>query len=171
MNAKSHIFRNDISPANRACVLSVGHPNKSLAIIKVFGLFMHLFEGESIVLLQIGLQQISFDQVHHWFVSDRMKEGSSCWTMITLYNSVMMKWMCSGKNGFPVSKQCIYDSMTVERILNFRLDDIWMPIRSIWNWQTGLKALEDVGLLHTIDIMPSELSGGMRKIISPHPDT
>jgi phospholipid/cholesterol/gamma-HCH transport system ATP-binding protein len=70
------------------------------------------------------------------------------------------------KVGFLFQSNALYDSMTVRENLEF-------PLRRHWiekNKETvnGLveEALTSVGLLHTIDMMPSELSGGMRKRIA-----
>jgi phospholipid/cholesterol/gamma-HCH transport system ATP-binding protein len=69
--------------------------------------------------------------------------------------------------GFLFQSNALYDSMTVRENLEF-------PLRRHWNkerrkkgaTQAVLEVLEDVGLAHTIDMMPSELSGGMRKRIA-----
>ncbi|HET7180418.1 MAG TPA: ATP-binding cassette domain-containing protein [Chryseosolibacter sp.] len=65
--------------------------------------------------------------------------------------------------GFSFQGSALYDSMTIRENLEFplkrnlgildrhKLDDFVMS------------ALEDVGLAHTVDQMPAELSGGMRK--------
>lgn len=65
--------------------------------------------------------------------------------------------------GFSFQGSALYDSMTIRENLEFplkrnlgildrhKLDDLVMS------------ALEDVGLAHTVDQMPAELSGGMRK--------
>lgn len=65
--------------------------------------------------------------------------------------------------GFSFQLSALYDSMTVRENLEFpirrnlgidRKDELDKMVR---------KALEDVGLLHTIDQKPVELSGGMKK--------
>ncbi len=69
--------------------------------------------------------------------------------------------------GFLFQSNALYDSMTVRENLEF-------PLRRHWNKQQRekgaesavLEALTDVGLAHTIDMMPAELSGGMRKRIA-----
>ena len=69
--------------------------------------------------------------------------------------------------GFLFQSNALYDSMTVRQNLEF-------PLRHHWNTerrekdaeQAVLEVLEDVGLVHTVDMMPSELSGGMRKRIA-----
>lgn len=69
--------------------------------------------------------------------------------------------------GFLFQSNALYDSMTVRENLEF-------PLRRHWNMEQRekgaesavLEALTDVGLEHTIDMMPAELSGGMRKRIA-----
>lgn len=67
--------------------------------------------------------------------------------------------------GFLFQSNALYDSMTVRENLEF-------PLRR-HRRRPGqnekeliMEALEDVGLGHTIDMMPAELSGGMRKRIA-----
>jgi phospholipid/cholesterol/gamma-HCH transport system ATP-binding protein len=69
--------------------------------------------------------------------------------------------------GFLFQSNALYDSMTVRENLEF-------PLRRHWNKEQRekgaesavMEALADVGLAHTIDMMPAELSGGMRKRIA-----
>ena len=72
------------------------------------------------------------------------------------------------KVGFLFQSNALYDSMTVRENLEF-------PLRrhskkssqdSKDVEQLILNTLDDVGLAHTIDMMPAELSGGMRKRIA-----
>lgn len=69
------------------------------------------------------------------------------------------------KIGFLFQNNALYDSMTVRENLEF-------PMRRHWFNQTKeeidalvKEALENVGLPHTIDMLPADLSGGMRKRI------
>jgi len=69
--------------------------------------------------------------------------------------------------GFQFQGSALYDSMTVRENLEFplrrhpeKLGDEYNPERLV------KEALEDVGLLNAIDMMPSELSGGMKKRIA-----
>lgn len=69
--------------------------------------------------------------------------------------------------GFLFQSNALYDSMTVRENLEFplrrhRIKDMQ---REEVN-QAVVDALEDVGLAHTVDMMPVELSGGMRKRIA-----
>lgn len=69
--------------------------------------------------------------------------------------------------GFLFQSNALYDSMTVRQNLEFPLRRHWSKEERIANAEKAvLEALEDVGLSHTIDMMPAELSGGMRKRIA-----
>ena len=67
------------------------------------------------------------------------------------------------KVGFSFQNSALYDSMSIRENLEFPL------VRNVRNLsraeidQAVEKALDDVGLLQTINQMPSELSGGQRK--------
>jgi len=69
------------------------------------------------------------------------------------------------KIGFLFQSSALYDSMTVRENLEF-------PLRRHWISKTReevdalvMEALSNVGLAHAVDLMPAELSGGMRKRI------
>lgn len=70
------------------------------------------------------------------------------------------------KIGFLFQSNALYDSMTVRENLEFPLRRHWIKVTQQQVNQWVAEALEDVGLLHTIDMMPAELSGGMRKRIA-----
>jgi len=69
--------------------------------------------------------------------------------------------------GFLFQGSALYDSMSVRENLEF-------PMRRHHEKDDGSKtllarveeALDSVGLLHTLDLMPSELSGGMKKRVA-----
>ncbi len=70
------------------------------------------------------------------------------------------------KVGFLFQSNALYDSMTVRENLEFPLRRHSLKISQLEVDQLVKDALEDVGLVHTIDMMPVELSGGMRKRIA-----
>lgn len=70
------------------------------------------------------------------------------------------------KIGFLFQSNALYDSMTVRENLEFPLRRHWLGKEDLDAERAVTEALEDVGLAHTIDMMPSELSGGMRKRIA-----
>ena len=70
------------------------------------------------------------------------------------------------KVGFLFQSNALYDSMTVRENLEFPLRRHWIQVSQDEVKAMVMEALEDVGLAHTIDMMPEELSGGMRKRIA-----
>ena len=70
------------------------------------------------------------------------------------------------KVGFLFQGNALYDSMTVRENLEFPLRRHWIQVSQDEVKAMVMEALEDVGLAHTIDMMPEELSGGMRKRIA-----
>ena len=72
------------------------------------------------------------------------------------------------KVGFLFQSNALYDSMTVRENLEFPLRRHWIKKNTSKEEVNDLvmEALTNVGLPHTVDMMPSELSGGMRKRIA-----
>jgi phospholipid/cholesterol/gamma-HCH transport system ATP-binding protein len=70
------------------------------------------------------------------------------------------------KVGFLFQSNALYDSMTVRENLEFPLRRHWIEIAQTEVDVMVREALKDVGLENTIDMMPAELSGGMRKRIA-----
>ncbi len=70
------------------------------------------------------------------------------------------------KAGFLFQSNALYDSMTVRENLEFPLRRHWIEVSQNEIDLMVTEALEDVGLVHTIDMMPAALSGGMRKRIA-----
>jgi phospholipid/cholesterol/gamma-HCH transport system ATP-binding protein len=74
--------------------------------------------------------------------------------------------MIRAKVGFLFQSNALYDSMTVKENLEFPLRRHWEHLSSHDAEELVLEALENVGLEHTINMMPVELSGGMKKRIA-----
>jgi phospholipid/cholesterol/gamma-HCH transport system ATP-binding protein len=70
------------------------------------------------------------------------------------------------KVGFLFQSNALYDSMSVRENLEFPLRRHWLEVSQKKVDKMVIDALEDVGLAHTIDMMPIELSGGMRKRVA-----
>src|SRR5690606_20357159 len=69
--------------------------------------------------------------------------------------------------GFLFQSNALYDSMTVRENLEFPLRRHWSQSQREQGAEHAVReALKDVGLEHTINMMPSELSGGMRKRVA-----
>ncbi len=69
------------------------------------------------------------------------------------------------KIGFLFQSSALYDSMTVRENLEFPLRRHWISKTKDEVNELVMEALDNVGLKHAVDLMPSELSGGMRKRI------
>jgi phospholipid/cholesterol/gamma-HCH transport system ATP-binding protein len=68
--------------------------------------------------------------------------------------------------GFLFQSNALYDSMTVRENLEFPLRRHWIKLTPDESEAMVMEALGNVGLAETVDLMPSELSGGMRKRIA-----
>ena len=68
--------------------------------------------------------------------------------------------------GFLFQSNALYDSMTVRENIEFPLRRHWMNVEQTEVNSMVVEALTNVGLAHTIDMLPVELSGGMRKRIA-----
>ncbi|MBA3705792.1 MAG: ATP-binding cassette domain-containing protein [Bacteroidetes bacterium] len=70
------------------------------------------------------------------------------------------------KVGFLFQGNALYDSMTVRENLEFPLRRHWIKKSKEEVNTLVIEALTNVGLAHTVDMMPEALSGGMRKRIA-----
>ena len=72
------------------------------------------------------------------------------------------------KVGFLFQSNALYDSMTVRENLEFplRRHRVKQELTDKFVEEMVIEALQNVGLEHTIDMMPAELSGGMRKRVA-----
>jgi phospholipid/cholesterol/gamma-HCH transport system ATP-binding protein len=70
------------------------------------------------------------------------------------------------KVGFLFQSNALYDSMTIKENLEFPLRRHWIKYNQNEVTDMIQEALKDVGLAHTLNMMPAELSGGMRKRIA-----
>ena len=68
--------------------------------------------------------------------------------------------------GFLFQSNALYDSMTVRENLEFPLRRHSVQLNQAEVNEMVMEALQSVGLEHTVDMMPAELSGGMRKRIA-----
>lgn len=69
--------------------------------------------------------------------------------------------------GFLFQGSALYDSMTVRENLEFPLRRHKKKMKANQNTEDlVIEALTNVGLSHTVDLMPSELSGGMKRRVA-----
>ncbi len=161
------ITENIRKPLQNEIVLQVSHLKKSFGtnhVLTDFSLSLH--KGESIVVLG--------------------KSGSGKSVLIKLIIGLMKpdegEIDVLGKNvpdlnheeldemrvqvGFLFQSNALYDSMTVKENLEFPLRRHWFKKTQSEVDELIEEALSNVGLAHTLDMMPVELSGGMRKRIA-----
>ncbi len=70
------------------------------------------------------------------------------------------------KTGFLFQSNALYDSMTVRENLEFSLRRHQLKAETEKVNELVMEALTNVGLAETVDMMPAELSGGMKKRIA-----
>ncbi len=68
--------------------------------------------------------------------------------------------------GFLFQGSALYDSMTVRENLEFPLRRHRSKMKGMRTKDLVMEALENVGLAHTLDLMPAELSGGMQRRVA-----
>ena len=68
--------------------------------------------------------------------------------------------------GFQFQGSALYDSMTVRENLEFPLRRHPEKVKGLPVDELVRESLENVGLAHAIDMMPAELSGGMKKRVA-----
>ena len=68
--------------------------------------------------------------------------------------------------GFLFQSNALYDSMTIRENLEFPMRRHLAHLDADEVNRRVMESLEDVGLAHTVDMMPSELSGGMQKRVA-----
>jgi phospholipid/cholesterol/gamma-HCH transport system ATP-binding protein len=148
-------------------VISVGHLYKSFganAVLKDFS--MTVDRGENVVVLGrsgvgksvlikciIGLMGADSGEI---IVLDKDIAGLSHDEMDKMRARV----------GFLFQSNALYDSMTVRKNLEFPLRRHWIETSRDEMDAMVHEALENVGLAHTVDMMPEELSGGMKKRVA-----
>lgn len=130
-------FSMDVFPGENLVILGKSGSGKSVLIKCIINLIIP--ESGEIIVLDKDIRELDQDQM------DELRE----------------------EIGFLFQSNALYDSMTVKQNLEFPLRRHWSEEDRLMNAESAvLEALEDVGLSHTINMMPAELSGGMRKRIA-----
>ncbi|HEU4718788.1 MAG TPA: ATP-binding cassette domain-containing protein [Bacteroidia bacterium] len=153
-------------PQNGA-IISIAGLNKAFGENKVLMDFnMELFPRENVVIL--GKSGAGKSVLIKCIIGLMLPDAGS----IKVFGSEITKMKTSDLDkmrirvGFLFQSNALYDSMTVRENLEFPLrrhgtDKSKKEIADMLH-----EALSQVGLAHTLDMMPSELSGGMRKRIA-----
>jgi phospholipid/cholesterol/gamma-HCH transport system ATP-binding protein len=158
------IQRGNIGNEDRGVVASIRDLYKSFGDREVLrGVNLDVYEGENLVIL--GRSGTGKSVLIKCMVGLIKPDSGS---INVLGQDV---WSLSGKAlnelrlqiGFSFQGSALYDSMTVRQNLEFPLKrNLGVFDRKKLD-EMVMKSLEDVGLAHTVDQMPAELSGGMKK--------
>ena len=152
---------------SKASILSIEHLYKSFGNNKVLIDFnLELEKGENVVVLgKSGSgKSVLIKCIIGLLTPDAGKIKMFEKNIPDISNEVLDK--IRAKVGFLFQSNALYDSMTVRENLEFPLRRHWISVTQQQVNSMVEEALEEVGLAHTIDSMPAELSGGMRKRIA-----
>lgn len=167
MNAETQIQKENSSPEIPGPVIHIEKLNKSFGDNHVLRDFdFELYKGENVVVLG---KSGSGKSVLIKCIIGLMKPDSG--TIHVLGKSIPELNhdeldRIRVKVGFLFQSNALYDSMTVRENLEFPLRRHWMKKEMHSVDDLVMEALSNVGLAETVDMMPSELSGGMRKRIA-----
>lgn len=167
MNQKQHIQEIE-GLSTKTRMLEIVDLRKSFGNNHVLnGFNLELFEGENLVIM--GKSGSGKSVMIKCLVGLMQPDSGSIRVMgkdITKLNRVELDDIRT-EIGFLFQGNALYDSMTVRGNLEFPLRRHKQKFGDIKDTTPLVtEALESVGLAHTMDLMPSELSGGMQKRIA-----
>ena len=150
-------------------VISIRNLYKSFGENKVInGFDFDLLRGENVVILgKSGSGKSVLIKLIIGLMSPDKGSINVLENEVTKLNTTQLDEM-RVKVGFLFQSNALYDSMTVRENLEFPLRRHWIKKNTSKEEVNSLvmEALTNVGLPHTVDMMPSELSGGMRKRVA-----
>ena len=156
------------SEKNIKPVLELKNLKKSFGDIEVLkGFNLKLFEGENLVIM--GKSGSGKSVMVKCLVGLIQPDSGSITIkdqdIITLGQTELD--LLRTEIGFLFQGSALYDSMTVRENLEFPLRRHKDKLEDFQSTEISVKeALENVGLAHTIDLMPAELSGGMQRRVA-----
>lgn len=153
---------------SKKLILEIKNLKKSFGNNNVLnGFNMHLFEGENLVIM--GKSGSGKSVMIKCLVGLMQPDSGSIKVMgkdILALNRMDLDELRT-EIGFLFQGSALYDSMTVRENLEFPLRRHKKRFEKNANTNAlVLQALENVGLAHTLDLMPSELSGGMKRRVA-----
>jgi len=162
------VVSNKPDPKGSEPVISISNLNKSFGSNQVLNNFnLEVFPGENLVIIgKSGSGKSVLIKCMVGLLAPDSGEVTILGKDITSLNQQELDQLRT-QIGFLFQGSALYDSMTVRENLEF-------PLRrhkdkpSTAEETTRLieRALDDVGLKHTIDLMPDELSGGMKRRVA-----
>jgi phospholipid/cholesterol/gamma-HCH transport system ATP-binding protein len=152
----------------KKAVIQVKDLHKSFGSNQVLnGFSMELFEGENLVVM--GKSGSGKSVLIKCIIGLEVPDSGAIMIMEHDISTLKQKQMDELRTeiGFLFQGSALYDSMSVRENLEFPLRRHTQKFGEI-NDTTPMvtEALESVGLAHAIDLMPNELSGGMKRRIA-----
>ena len=168
MKEEQVILTNDMQTQTREIVLELINLNKSFDDNHVLKNFcMKLYKGENLVIM--GKSGSGKSVMIKCLVGLMEADNGTIRVMhkdITALNQESLD-ILRADIGFLFQGSALYDSMTVRENLEFPLRRHSQKFGdNIDTEKLVLEALENVGLANTVDLMPSELSGGMQRRVA-----
>ncbi|UNY97283.1 ATP-binding cassette domain-containing protein [Zhouia spongiae] len=168
MKTLSSMHGKDLVQSPEKAVIVVEDLKKSFGENQVLsGFSMRLYKGESLVIM--GKSGSGKSVMIKCLIGLMKPDSGSVNIMgqdIVHLNHVSLDRLRADV-GFLFQGSALYDSMTVRENLEFPLRRHRERFgKNIRTEKAVLEALESVGLAHTVDLMPDELSGGMQRRIA-----
>jgi phospholipid/cholesterol/gamma-HCH transport system ATP-binding protein len=145
-------------------VIEINNLSKGFADLKVLrNLSLQLFNGENLVVL--GKSGSGKSVLIKCIVRLLIPDQGTITVLGENISELERKELATirEKVGFLFQSGALYDSMTIKQNLEFPLKRIRKNLSQKEIDEKINEVLENVGLAHTLNKMPSELSGGMRK--------
>lgn len=160
--------RNTISTTEtQGTMIAISHLRKSFGSQEVLkDVSLNLYNGENLVIL--GKSGTGKSVLIKCIVGLLNPDGGSINVLgneVGTLNNTQLNELRM-QIGFLFQSSALYDSMTVKENLEFPLKRIKRNMKAKQRNEKILEALENVGLADSLNKMPSQLSGGMRKRIS-----
>jgi phospholipid/cholesterol/gamma-HCH transport system ATP-binding protein len=153
---------------NKNAVIQVKDLHKSFGSNKVLnGFSMELYEGENLVVM--GKSGSGKSVLIKCIIGLEIPDSGVIRIMDNDIHTLKQKEMDELRTeiGFLFQGSALYDSMSVRENLEFPLRRHTQKFGVIKDTTPlVMEALESVGLAHAIDLMPNELSGGMKRRIA-----
>lgn len=152
---------------SKAPMIEIYHLKKAFGVQQVLtDVSLNLYEGENLVVL--GKSGSGKSVLIKCLVGLLYPDGGTINVLGKDVGSLTLKQLdeLRMKVGFLFQSSALYDSMTVKENLEFPLRRIKRNMKEKEIEQKVQEVLENVGLGDSLNKMPSQLSGGMRKRIS-----
>lgn len=168
MEIKENITTRSDSIAQRKVVIDIKDLCKSFGENQVLNQFnMKLFKGENLVVM--GKSGSGKSVMIKCLVGLMQPDSGSIKVLGKEIKTLDRETLDELRSdiGFLFQGSALYDSMTVRENLEFPMRRHKKKLGAISDTEPlVLEALENVGLAHTVDLMPEELSGGMKRRIA-----